>query len=67
MKVSTHKVTPSQLKYRILCGTYGFVDNEWYHIHKNKPIMPIYIEITDHPQTEKQYQEWVKNLNVLGI
>jgi hypothetical protein len=53
----------AQLNWRLLHRTYGFVDGEWYYIHKNKPLFSIVIELTDgDPEISKRYQEWLDTL-----
>jgi hypothetical protein len=62
MEPRKHNDTPTQLKYRVLYRNYGFVNGEWHYIHNNKPLFNIVIELTDDPEIDKIYQEW---LNIL--
>ena len=60
MKVpSQRKDTPKQLEYRIRYSNYGFVNGEWYYIHNKKALFQIDIILTDDPDTDKRYQDWL--------
>jgi hypothetical protein len=64
--MSSNKNTLLQLEYRIRHSNFGFVNGQWYYIHKRKPLFDIDIQIVDDPDTDKNYERYLEHHNPLS-